>query len=184
MKALLPHLLGLEVTGTLTLPPDDNVPQKRKVVFQGCRPEAASYFTKSGKPMQTRAYINTPQASTSGAISRRGAMRDAMSAWHSATTEQRETARATALRRGLTLYNAYISDYLLAHKPASFTIWDYGATTWDNLKTLWEKIGAAGWDTGATIWDYGATTWDNFTSIKWDAGATIWDSGNTAWDVS
>lgn len=160
MPALLPHLLGLEVTGTLTLPPDDIVPQTRKVVFQACRPEAATYFTTDGTPMQTRVYINTPQTSTSGALSRRGAMRDAMTAWHSATADQRGSARATALRRRLTLYNAYISDYLLANQPGTYTTWDFGQTTWDNLKTLWEKISATTWDAGATIWDAGATAWD------------------------
>jgi len=138
MKPVLPHVLALEVKGTLTLPIDDHNPSARKVVFQGTSHQSSSYITPGGKPMMMRAYVNTPQSSTTGALSRRGAMRAAMDAWHGATALERESARATAKQRKLTLYNAYVSLWLLSHPTHIYTSWDDGATQWDALKTLWD----------------------------------------------
>ncbi len=159
MADLLPTLLGLRVRGTATIQEESDPSTTYKVVFQGCRPEVANYFDPGGHPVQIRAHHIPAQVGTWAVLTRRAAMRLAMQAWHDATPEERLAVRPRAHKRGLSIYNTFISEWLTAHPAPLTTVWDGGDTTWDNLKTLWEEFTPTSWDAGATSWDGAKTVW-------------------------
>lgn len=159
MADLLPHLLGIRVRGTAEIQDETNPGTTYKVVFQGCRPEVANYFDPGGHPVQIRAHHIPAQVGTYQVLSRRMAMRLAMQAWHDATPEERAAVKPRATKRGLSVYNTFISEWLHAHPAPISTVWDGGTTTWDNLKTLWETFTPTSWDAGTTEWDDNKTVW-------------------------
>jgi len=130
--------VSLDVRGTISQIDPLNPSVMQKLVHQACSPQFANYHTKSGKPRMIRAWVQVINPKTPAQLTQQARLRAAVSAWQAADIETRQQAKDTAKKRGITLYMAFVSDFIKSYIPPAGTTWDAGATTWDAGATLWD----------------------------------------------
>lgn len=130
--------LTLDVRGTIVEVNPDSPGDFVRVVYQRTGNQFANYHTGTGAPRQRRAYVATPNPKTSAQLHQQAKLRAAVAAWHTADTATRETARPVAVARAITLYMAFVSNFMASYEPPLGTQWDAGATTWDSGLTTWD----------------------------------------------
>jgi hypothetical protein len=176
-----PHNLSLDIKGSLIVPDEANPGEVKKVVYQGTTPQFANYETNDGKPRQVREWVIPYDPKTTPQLKQREKLRRAVQAWFDSDQAQRETALATAIKKKVTLFMAFISDWIKASPPIEVLIWDYNSALWDTLPVgVWDGSTAT-WEAGAEPWDRASALWDNNTAF-WDAlQANQWDNFSTIW---
>lgn len=108
------------------------------VVIQGCAPQYANAKSSLGKPLMIREYVQVINPKTSAQVAQQNKLKAAVAAWQSASQEIREQSRQTAIKRNITLYMAFVSDFIKAYSPTEGTVWDSGTTVWDSGTTVWD----------------------------------------------
>lgn len=133
-----PRTITLDIKGTVRQITESSPTTPIKVVYQGCNPQFANYYTKSGAPRMRRAYVAPENPKTPAQVAQQAKLAAAVVAWHATTPEVRAEYQARADRRKLTVYMTFISEFIKSYIPPIGTIWDAGATSWDSGATLWD----------------------------------------------
>lgn len=153
-------IIALDIRGTVLEPADENPAIDRRYTYQRTAPGLGNLRGTGKFDRQRRRCVIPHDPKTSAQLSRRYLMREAVAAWHAADSTARETARHTARRRRLNLFQAWCSDWINSHTAAPATVWDILPCIWDDA---------------ATVWDDSATLWDATPQTDWDLGNTFWD---------
>lgn len=103
---------GLGIRGTIRAYRDESSLLTQKLVIQGTAPELTHTRDPSGKPVQIRRHIVPHDPKTSTQLAQRDKMRQAVAAWHAADSAARASAKTTARTKNITLYMAFVSDYM------------------------------------------------------------------------
>jgi hypothetical protein len=151
--------LTLDIRGKLSIRDNPNSAAIRQVVFQGTSAQFANYLTPNGQPRMERAYVIQTPSRTPRQAAMRNKMQSAVIAWRSATENQLLEAKKIAESRAISVYMAFISQFL-KNTPSNQTIT---------------------WDKNPSLWDNGASQWDGTTNSQWDKNPSLWDSGASEW---
>lgn len=180
----LPHDISIEVHGTVAqqFAPAPAAPVR--LVYQGCRPETATHTGATGKPMQLRAWVSTPQRATRAQEGARAQMRAASAAARDPTPADLARAATYRLHARLTPRLRIIGSHIASHYPPTTTAWDNSTTSWDEYSTAWEPTPHELWDNSTTSWDARDTIWTPATCTLFDADTTRYDGGATQYDIT
>jgi len=108
------------------------------VVIQGTSPQFANFYTKNGQPRQVRTYTSPINPKTPAQLAQQAKMRAAVAAWQAATDEDKAKVAPIAKNRAITLYMAFLSEYIKNYIAPTGTTWDSDSTTWDSGNTTWD----------------------------------------------
>ena len=134
----LNDLRSIFPTKTISMAPANPPRPAGKYVFQRVAPGLGNVVGTPGRVLQLRSHVIPFDPKTLPQIFHRMHFVNAVAAWHAATQEEKAVAIPTAEQKNITLFNAYISDWMRANHAPTSTSWDGGATTWDNGATTWD----------------------------------------------
>jgi hypothetical protein len=151
--------LTLDVRGKLSIRDNPNSAAVRKVVFQGTSAQFANYFTANGQPRMQRAYVVQTPSRTPAQAAMRNKMQAAVIAWRSASEAQLINAKKIAGKRAISVYMAFVGQFIKTAQPSQVIIWDTYQSNWDNGASQWDATIKSQWDAVQTDWDNGASQW-------------------------
>lgn len=128
----------LTIVGTLKFKPDDPLLPLAKYTFQRTAPGKGNISNRGVFDLQMRRHVIPIDHKTQPQLAKRFAMKSAVSAWHTATQKERNAHKNNANKRKITIFNAFISAYLLNYQPPPGTVFDGGWTTWDGGTTVFD----------------------------------------------
>ena len=151
--------LALLITGSINVPDPTAPTGWKRIIIQRTTKGLGNIPTRHPYDYQVKTWRLQADPKTFTKQAHRKRFGAAVAAWHDATLAERETARKTATKKSITLFNAYLSDYIRAHPVLARSLWDAGATSWDNNYSHWDDTTPTQWDAALTTWDLQATAW-------------------------
>jgi microcystin-dependent protein len=104
-----PRQICFDILGKLKIPDPDSPGDFKTVVYQGTSPQFANYRTGLKKPRQVREYVIQTPSNTSGQLTQRSFMQQAIIDWQAADPTEKARANQIAQARRLPQYQAYLS---------------------------------------------------------------------------
>jgi hypothetical protein len=154
-----PKDICFDIRGKVSLRDNPNSAAVRKVVFQGTSRQFANYLTPNGQPRMERAYVIQRPSRTPAQSVMRNKMQSAVIAWRTATEMQLLEAKKLAENRAISVYMAFIGQFIKNDKLNHTITWDKNPSLWDDGTSSWDATANSQWDESPSLWDDGASEW-------------------------
>lgn len=110
-----PHDLTLQIAGKITLTEAAPGRPAGTYVYQRTAPGLGNIPADPRKALQLRRHVIPTDPATPAQQQRRATLAAAVQAWHDLTPTARQAWAPQAKEAGLSIYNAFLSDYLKNH---------------------------------------------------------------------
>lgn len=131
-------LKSITPAGTISITPTNPQRPAGKYVYQRVRRGLGNVVGHPNRALQLRSHVIPFDPRTLAQRRQRAHMRNAVSAYHAATEQEKRAHHAEAIINQVTDFNAFVAHYMRTNPLPNGTTWDAGAVLWDSGAALWD----------------------------------------------
>lgn len=131
-------LKSITPAGTISITPTNPQRPAGKYVYQRVRRGLGNVVGHPNRALQLRSHVIPFDPRTLAQRRQRAHMRNAVSAYHAATEQEKRAHHADAIVRQVTDFNAFVSNWMQENPLPTGADWDTGASNWDTSTSMWD----------------------------------------------